>query len=97
MLFIGKVFELQWAKETLPKSTKFNEVVTLYLKALGLKHVLWIINIFNIFVQGKVILNKRVETIVKAVMECGYCVLRYLLLDSMQITEVSLRTFITFI
>ena len=53
---------------TLPMSTIFNGVVTLDLKVFGLKHVLWIIESFNRFVQGKVILNKRTETIVKVVM-----------------------------
>ena len=47
----------------------FNEVVTLDLKTFGLKHVLWIIDSFSRFVQGKVIKNKRAKMIVKAVMD----------------------------
>ena len=53
----------------MPKSNSFNEVVTLDLKAFGLKHVLWMIDSFSRFVQGKVIQSKRSENIVKAVMD----------------------------
>ena len=49
------------------KSTTFNEIVNLDLKSV--LHVLWIINSFSIFVQGKVILNKKVKTFVRAVMD----------------------------
>ena len=39
------------------------------MKAFGLKHVLWIIDSFSRFVQEKVILNKKADAIVKAVMD----------------------------
>ena len=53
----------------LPKASSFNEIVTIDLKSFRSKYVLWIINNFSRFVQGKVILNKRVDTIVNAVMD----------------------------
>ena len=53
-------------KVMLPKLTTFNEIVTLDLRAFGLKHVLWISNSFIRFVQGKLITNKRADTIVQA-------------------------------
>ena len=56
-------------KVSLPKSNSFDEVVNLDLKAFGSKPVLWMIVSFSRFVQGKVIQNKRAETIVKAVMD----------------------------
>ena len=51
-------------RTTIPISSTFNKVGTL---DFGLKHVLWIIDRFSRFVQGKVIQNKRAETIAKAV------------------------------
>ena len=52
---------------TLPKSTSFNEVVTLDLKEFGSKYVLWMIDSFTRFIQGKLILNKKADTIIDAV------------------------------
>ena len=54
-------------KITLPKSSTLNEVVTLDLKNFGSKYVLWIIDSFCRFVQGKVIHNKRMDTIVSVI------------------------------
>ena len=56
-------------KVTLPKSSTFNEVVTLDLKIFGLKYVLWIVDSFSRFMQGKVVQNKKAETIEKAIMD----------------------------
>ena len=56
-------------KVTLQKVTIFHEIVTLDLKVFRSKHVLWIIDSFSRFVQGKVILNKRAETIISSVMD----------------------------
>ena len=56
-------------KVTLPKASSFNKIVTLDLKSFGLKHVLWIIDSFSRFVQGKVIQNKRVDKIVSTIMD----------------------------
>lgn len=53
-------------KVTLSRSSTFNKVVTLDLKAFGSKHVLWMVDRFSRFVQGKVMQNKRAEMIVKA-------------------------------
>ena len=52
---------------TMPKSTSFNEVVTLDLKQFGSKYVLWMIDSFTRFIQGKLILNKKADTIIDAV------------------------------
>ena len=52
---------------TLLKATSFNEVVTLDLKEFGSKYVLWMVDIFTQFIQGKLITNKRADTIIKAV------------------------------
>ena len=50
----------------LPTSRAFNEVVTLDLKDFGSKYVLWMIDSFTRFIQGKVITNKKVDTIIIA-------------------------------
>ena len=50
----------------LPKLWSFNEVVTLDLKEFGTKHILWMIDSFTRFIQGKLIPNKRADTIIKA-------------------------------
>ena len=49
---------------SLPSSRAFNEVVTLDLKEFGPKYVLWMIDSFTRFIQGKVILNKKVGMII---------------------------------
>ena len=51
-------------KVALPKSRSFNEVVTLDLKEFGSKYILWMINLFTRFIQGKLILNKKADTII---------------------------------
>ena len=56
-------------KVTLPKASLFHEIVTMDLKSFGSKYVILIIDSFNRFVEGKVIQNKRVNTIVNAVMD----------------------------
>ena len=43
----------------LPKSQSFNKVVTLDLKEFGTKHILWMIDSFKRFIQGKLIPNKK--------------------------------------
>ena len=53
-------------KVTLPKSTSFNEIVTLDLKDFGLRYILWMVNSFTIFIQGKLIANKKADTIIQA-------------------------------
>ena len=53
-------------KITLLKSWSFNEVVTLDLKEFGSKYILWMIDSFTKFIQGKLIANKKVDTIINA-------------------------------
>ena len=54
------------SRVTLPKTTSFNEVVTLDLKEFGSKYVIWMIDSFSRFMQGKMISNKKVDTIITA-------------------------------
>ena len=56
-------------KVTLPKTTSFNEVITLDLKEFGTKHVLWMIDKFSRFMVGKLLNNKKAETIIQALMD----------------------------
>ena len=49
---------------TLPKATSFNEVVTLDLKEFGTKYVLWIIDSFSRFMVGKLLSNKKADTVI---------------------------------
>ena len=53
-------------KVTLPKVSLFNEVVTLDLKEFGSKYVLLMMDSFNRFIQGKLIPNKNMNTIIDA-------------------------------
>ena len=48
---------------SLPRATSFNKVVTLDLKEFGSKYLPWMINAFSRFIVGKLIMNKRVDTI----------------------------------
>merc|ERR1712177_58585 len=57
-------------KVALPKASSFNEIVTLDLKQFGYKYVLWCIDAFTKFVQGKLLRNKKAETVINAINEC---------------------------
>lgn len=57
---------------SLPKSTSFNKIVTLDLKEFGSKYMLWMIDSFTRFIQGKLISNKRVDTIINALTDSWY-------------------------
>ena len=57
-------------KVVLPKAESFNEIVTLDLKQFGNKYVLWGIDAFTRFVQGKLLNNKKADAIVNAINEC---------------------------
>merc|ERR1712240_478950 len=57
-------------KIALPNASSFNEVVTLDLKQFGDKHVLWCIDSFTRFMQGKLLRNKKAETVLNAINEC---------------------------
>ena len=54
---------------TLPKTTSFNEVVTLDLKEFGTKYVLWMIDSFSRFMVGRLLTNKRADTIIQVIMD----------------------------
>ena len=54
---------------TLPKASSFNEVVTLDLKEFGSKYLLWMIDSFSRFIVGKLLNNKKVDTIIQAIMD----------------------------
>ena len=50
----------------LPKVSLFNEITTLDLKEFGNKYVLWMVDSFSRFIQGKLISNKKADTIIFA-------------------------------
>ena len=50
----------------LPKVTDFNQLVTLDLKELNGKKVLWAIDSFMRFIQGIVLKDKKAETVLDA-------------------------------
>ena len=52
---------------TLPKSTSFNEIVTLDLKEIGSKYDLCMVDSFMRFMQEKLIPNKKADTTINAV------------------------------
>ena len=52
------------------------ELVTLDLKQFGYKYVLWCIDAFTKFVQGKLLRNEKAETVVNAINECWNLVFR---------------------
>ena len=54
---------------TLPKRKSFNEVVTLDLKEFGSKYVLWMIDSFSRFMVGKLLSNKKADTIIQAIID----------------------------
>ena len=54
---------------TLPKSTSFNEVVTLDLKEFGSKQVLRMIDSFSRFMVGLLLNNKKADTIIQEIMD----------------------------
>ena len=49
---------------TLPKSTSFNEVVTLDLNDFGNKYVLWMIDSFSRLMVGMLLNKKMADTII---------------------------------
>merc|ERR1712243_67090 len=57
-------------KIALPNASSFNKVVTLDLKQFGDKYVLWCIDSFTRFIQGKLLKNKKAETVLNTISEC---------------------------
>ena len=53
-------------KIALPKAQDFNQIVTLDLKEMDGKYILWMICSFTRFMLGKVLPNKKAETILEA-------------------------------
>ena len=60
-------------KSTLPKSTEFNQIVTMDLKFFGKTQILRLVDSCTRFLKGAVLPNKEAETIVKAVHESWIC------------------------
>ena len=60
-------------KSTLPKSTEFNQIVTLDLKFFEKTPVLWLVDICTIFIKGVVLKNKEAPTIITAIHENWIC------------------------
>ena len=54
---------------SLQKATSFNEIVTLDLKEFLSKYVHWMIDSFSRFMQGKLLNNKKADTIIQAIIE----------------------------
>ena len=49
----------------IPKATEFNSIVAMDLKVMGEKYILWMICACKRFIQGRVLNDKKPETIVK--------------------------------
>merc|ERR1711873_392873 len=75
----------------LPKSTSFNEVVTLDLKDFSNKYVLWMIDSFSRFMVGKLLNNKKADTIIQAIMDNWCMNLGFPASRSLQAMEESLQ------
>ena len=56
----------------IPKATEFNSIVAIDLKVMGEKYILWMVCACTRFIQGKVLNDKKPETIVKA-LHRGLC------------------------
>ena len=59
----------------IPRATDFNSIVTLDLKQMGDKHILWMVDAFSRMIAGAVVKDKKAETILQKV-ETEWC-LRY--------------------
>lgn len=59
-------------KVTLPKATKLNEVTAIDLKQMGKHYILYVVCTLTRFIQGMVINNKEMTTIVAALHQ-GWC------------------------
>ena len=60
-------------KATLPKSTEFNQIVTLDLKFFEKTPVLWLVDSCTRFIKGVTLKNKEAPTIIKAIHEYWIC------------------------
>ena len=59
----------------IPMATDFNSIVTLYLKEIGKKYILWMVDEFSRMLAGVVLKDKKAETILEK-LEMKWC-LRY--------------------
>merc|ERR1712105_210462 len=50
----------------IPRATDFNSIVSIDLKSVGNKYILWMICTFTKFIKGAVVNDKNPETIIKA-------------------------------
>merc|ERR1712237_112131 len=50
----------------IPRATDFNSIVSIDLKSIGKKYILWMICTFTKFIKGVVVNDKNPETIIKA-------------------------------
>ena len=64
----------------------FNKIVTLDLKELGSKYILWLIDSFMWFVEGMFIPYKMTDTMVSDVNDCSKWNFAYLALVSIYVT-----------
>ena len=62
-----------WPKATLPKSTEFNQIVTLDLKFFYGVPILWLVDSCTRFIKGAVLKNKEGPTLVKAIHKNWIC------------------------
>ena len=60
-------------KSTLPKSTEFNQIVTLDLKFFEKTPVLWMVDSCTRFIKGVVLKNKEAPTVITAIHEHWIC------------------------
>ena len=56
----------------IPKATEFNSIVAMDLKVMGYKYILWMTFACTRFIQGRVLTDKKPESIVKA-LHRGWC------------------------
>ena len=49
----------------IPKATEFNSIVSMDLKEMGGKFILWMVCVATRYIQGRVLNNKKGETVVK--------------------------------
>ena len=59
----------------IPRATDFNSIVTLDLKEMGKKYILWMVDAFSRMLAGVVLKDKKAETILEK-LEMEWC-LRY--------------------
>ena len=59
----------------IPRATDLNSIVTLDLKEMGKKYILWMVDVFSRMLAGVVLKDKKAETILEK-LEMEWC-LRY--------------------